>query len=374
MPRTHYPPAYLRYLKARLWNLGRPGFWGTAIFLSVVGLGTWEYWSNPDVLTRKLNKQVASQKPADSSLSAEERAIAADIDNLPVLFNDFKQGTVLVTANTHKGNTEAKKGKGLLDDVINKQKSDASDVKSNPSLGIVSSPAIQNVTNPFVLQAENLLRPKASNSKNQFLEVKSLTAASEQTAALKSSSNLGIGLTNQTNKEQNPVFISPLQAALNQSTNQKLSSFNGKVSTQTNPLGGVSNESTTLMLPTNTLSSQNYLPRTGLSAGTSYTSTGTNLPQNPYSNLNSGQVLPNVAPAIPISPAPTNIAPYSNQIPSQSVVTPINPVRGNSVQQPVQPPQSIYGNSIQQPNQLPQSNLSSRDQILRQYIGAGGQK
>ncbi|MBW4684816.1 MAG: hypothetical protein KME40_06865 [Komarekiella atlantica HA4396-MV6] len=392
MPRHHYPPAYLRYLKARLWNLGRPGFWGTAIFLSVTGLVAWEYSSNPELLTRKQTNQVTSQNPANSSLSAEDRAIAADIDNLPVLFNDFEQATLSVRANTSKENTDGKKSKGLLEDTINKQKS-AGDVKLNPSLGTVSTPPLQNMTNPFVVQTENLLRGRTSDSNNQFLGVKSLTAASEQTGAVQSSSSLGIGLTNQTNVDPNPAFISPLQAALNQSTqstNQKLSNFNGNASAQTNGLGQVSNESITPILPTNSLPpSQNSLPSTGLSSGTGYTSTNTNFPQNPYSNLNGTQVLPNVAPATSLSAPPTNIAPNSAQIPSQSVVTPINSVGGNSIQQPTQPSQSIYGNSIQQPTQpsqsiygnsiqqpiqQPRSNFSNRDQILRQYIGTGGQK
>ncbi len=359
----------------------------------MIGLVTWEYWSNPDFFTRKQNNQVFSQKPADSSLSAEERAIAADIDNLPVLFNDFEQATVSVTASTPKENTEIKKSKSLLEDAINKQKSADADAKLNPSLDIVNSTVPQNVTNPFVVQAENLLRAGTSDSNSQFLGLKSSTAAaSEQTRAVQTSSSLGIGLTNQTNKEQNPVFISPLQAALNQSTNQKLSSFNAITPTQTNALGQVSNGGATLMLPTNSLPNQNSLPSTGLSAGTGYTPTGTNLPQNIYSNLNGGQVLPNVAPATPVTPSvtsapPTNIAPYSNQIPGQNVVTPTNPfgASGNSIQQPTQLPQSIYGNSIQQPTQLPQSiygnsiqqpqsNFSNRQQILRQYIGGGGQR
>ncbi|MHC5722300.1 MAG: hypothetical protein ACYTX0_62380, partial [Nostoc sp.] len=89
------------------------------------------------------------------------------------------------------------------------------------------------------------------------------------------------------------------------------------------------------------------------------TSTGTNFPQNSYNNLNNGQVLPNVSPLTPpvTSLAPTNIAPYSSQSPSQGVVTPTNPVGyGNyGLQQPTQLPQS-YGNyGLQQPTQLPQS-------------------
>ncbi|WP_375466703.1 hypothetical protein, partial [uncultured Nostoc sp.] len=391
MPHRYYPPAYLRYLRARLWNLGRPRFWGTAIFLSVVGLVAWEYRSNPDIFVYKQKNEVVSQKPTDSSLSEENRAIAADIDNLPVLFNDFQQGTLSVTANTPKENTNGKKSKDLLGDVINTQKS-ASDTKLNPGLGVNggTSPAVEN---PFVVQTENLLRTGTVDTNNQFLGLKTSKAASEPTGGEQTSSSLdslGIGLTNQTNKNQNSLSITPLQAALNQSTNQKLSNLNGSA-IQTNALGRVSDPGVTLMPPINSLPSQNSLPSTGLTAGTGYTSTGTNLPQNPYSNLNkgqvlpsnglttgtgytstgtnlpqnpynnlnSGQVVPNVSPVTPpVTPlAPTNIAPYSSQSPSQGVVTPTNPVGyGNyGMQQPTQLPQS-YGNyGMQQPTQLPQS-------------------
>jgi len=388
MPHRHYPPAYLRYLKARLWNLGRPSFWGTAIFLSVVGLVTWEYWKNPDIFVYKQKNQVASQKSADSDLSEENRAIAADIDNLPVLFNDFEQATVSSTANTSK----EKKSKGLLEDVINKQKS-VNDTKLNSGLGIVNNEPNPTMKNPFVVQAENLLRTGGTSDNNsQFLGFKSLTGESEKTTGEQTSSSLGIGFTNQTNKNQNSVSISPLQAALNQSTNQKLSSFNG-TATQINPLGRVSDPGATLMPPINGLPSQNYLPSTGSyrSTGTNlpqnpysnlnngqvaptatgYTSTGTNLPQNPYSNLNNGQIAPSVAPLTPPVTliAPTNNAPYSSQSPS--AVTPTNPVGyGNyGLQQPNYLPQSNYGNSVlQQPTQ---SNSLYLRQIRDKYRNPG---
>ncbi|MBN3927264.1 MAG: hypothetical protein HWQ37_30120, partial [Nostoc sp. NMS4] len=235
MPHRHYPPAYLRYLKARLWNLGRPGFWVTAILLSVVGLGTWEYWSNPDIFAYKQKKPVVLQQSADSSLSEENKAIAADIDNLPVLFNDFEEASLSSTANAPEQKTEAKKGKSLLDDVINKQKS-ANNTKLNSGLGVNgdTSPAAKN---PFVQQTDNLLRTETVDSSNQFLGFKTLNTPSEATGGDQASSNLGIGFANQTNNNQNSPSISPLQAALNQSTNQKLSSFNGTTGTQTNALG-----------------------------------------------------------------------------------------------------------------------------------------
>ncbi|MBN3910088.1 MAG: hypothetical protein HWQ35_27170 [Nostoc sp. NMS1] len=390
MPNPHYPPAYLRYLRARLWNLGRPGFWVTAIFLSLVGLVTWEYWSNPDIFVYKQKNKVVSQTPTDSSLSAENRAIAADIDNLPVLFNDFEQATLSSTTNTPKEKTEVKNSKSLLEDAISKQKS-ATDAKLNPTLGVNSdtSPAVKN---PFVVQTENLLRTGTVDNSNQFVGLKTFNTASEPTEGEQTSSSLGIGFTNQTNKNQNSVSVTPLQAVLNQSTNQKLSSFNGATPTQTNALGRASEPGTTLMPPLNRLPSQNSLPSAGLTTGTDYTSTGknlqpnpynnlnngqvlpnnglntgtgyTNLQPNPYNNLNNGQVVPNVAPGtLPVtSGIPSNIAPYSSQIPSQSVVTPTNPMGyGNyGLQQPAQPPQSNYGNyGLQQPTQPPQANYGN---------------
>ncbi|MEH1785302.1 hypothetical protein [Nostoc sp.] len=396
MPNRDYPPAYLRYLRARLWNLGRPGFWGTAIFLSIVGLVTWEYWSNPDIFVYKQKNEVTSQKPVDSSLSEENRAIAADIDNLPVLFNDFEQASLSLTADTPKEKAKDNKGKGFLEDVIKKQNS-ASDTKLNPALGVNgdTSPAVQN---PFVLQTENLLRTGTVDGGNQFLGLKTLNAASEPTGGEQTSSSLDIGSTNQTNKNQNSLSISPLQAALSQSTNQKLSSFNGITPTQTNALGRVSDPATTLMPPINSLPNQNSLPTTGLTPGTVYTSTGTNLPQNPYSNLNNGQLMPNnglttgtnlpqspysnlnngqlvpnVAPVTPpvTSIAPSNIAPYSSQSQSQSVVTPTSPLGYSNygLQQPTQAAQSNYGNYVQQ--QPTQSNSLYLHQILNKYRSPG---
>ncbi|MDF5708428.1 MAG: hypothetical protein PUP90_12265 [Nostoc sp. S4] len=357
MRHRHYPPAYLRYLRARLWNLRRPGFWVTAIFLSGVGLVTWEYWSNPDIFVYKQKNQVASQKPTDSSLSEEDKAIAADIDNLPVLFNDFDRATLSTTANSPKEKTDEKKSKGLLDDLLNKQKS-VSDSKLKPDSGVVNSEPPPILKNPFITQTENLLRSGTVDSNSQFLGLKSLNGASE-TEGQQTSSSLGIGLTNQTNNNQNSVSINPLQAALNDSTNQK-SNSNGINATGSNTSGRVSDTGTRLTPSMNSLPTQNSLPTDGVNSGTGNTSTGTNLQPNPYSNLNSAQ-----APVTPPlnSVAPTNnTAPYSSQSPNQGVVAPTNPTGyGNyGLQQPTQVPQSTYGNyGLQQPTQVPQSNYGN---------------
>ncbi|WP_445634936.1 hypothetical protein NSTC745_06821 [Nostoc sp. DSM 114161] len=350
MPKRHYPPAYLRYLRARLWNLGRPGFWVTAIFLSVVGLVTWQYWSNPDIFVYKQKKQVASQNSAGSSLSNENKAIAADIDNLPVLFNDFDEAALPLTTNNSNENSDKKKSTGLLDELINKQKS-FSDNKSKYGLGTVNPEVPPPIKNPFIAQTENLLRTGIPDSNSEFLGLNPSLSNASETQNQQTSSGLGIELTNQTNKNQNSVSVSPLQAALNESTKQNLSGFNDINGNQPNALARVSDRQTTSVVPLNGLSSQ--IPTTGLNPGTSYTPTDINSQTNPYSTLNGVQPL--------VAPSVNSVAPYSSY-PNQTVVPPTNSTgyRNYGLQQPTQVPQSTYGNyGLQQPTQVPQSTYGN---------------
>ncbi|MBD0263951.1 MAG: hypothetical protein ICV78_14845, partial [Tolypothrix sp. Co-bin9] len=288
MSPRHYPPAYLRYLRARLWNLGRPAFWGTAIFLSVVGLGIREYWANPDFLTSwQKNNQVATQKPDNLSLSAEDRANLADIDNLPVLINDAQQSNLLVAPSTRKQKSQDKNSKSLLDDLISKQQEAAKNAKLNPG-GIVDNVPTSKVINPFVAQAESLLQAGTANTASQLFSVKSSDASSLQPGIAGSSSNLGIGSANQINNNQNSAPISALQAAINESTIQKPSTLNNTTYNQTNTIGR--------SLPTNDLPNQGFSTNTRLNTNpnapistTGYTQpTVTNQPQI-YTNFGGTQ-------------------------------------------------------------------------------------
>ncbi len=396
MPHRHYPPAYLRYVKARLWNLGKPSFWGTAIFLSVVGLVIREYWSNPDVFTYKQKNQVTSVQPQDSSLTAEDKAIAADIDNLPALYNDLEDINLPAITSTPPENSQAKKSKSFLQDVISKQQSSNS-VKSNSSLGTVNNASAPKEQNPFVSQAENLLRFGTLENGSQFSGVKSLNTSSEPTGAAETSSRLGIGLVTPTDKsENNNSLISPLQTPLNQSSNQSPSSFNGTNSTPPNILGQTFYQGRIQTSSANSSPSQTFMPTTALNGGTGYIQPTLPSPYNnlnngqvlpsqtfspptklnggtgyiqptlpsPYNNLNSNQTLPNqTQPPLGIPPVnsvtSTNLVPYSIQTPNPNVVTPQTPVA----------PSNSENFIWKQPTQLPQSNLSVPRQIPGQYTG-----
>ncbi len=410
MPSRYYPPASLRYLKARLWNLSRPGFWVTAIFLSAIGLVIKEYWTHPDFLTKGQIKQVASNE-SDNSLSKEDKAIAADIDNLPVLYNDAAQTSLPPTVITPKENTPANNSKSLLDALNSTGKTSASEAKSNSSVDAHSSSA-PNLENPFLTQAESLLHVGTSGTNSQLLGSNSSTSSTVQPGAITPSSivqpgvapsstiqpgvapssivqpgvaptypNSSLGSANQTNS-QSLAPISPSQPPFNQSTNQNQPSFNGLPTTiRQNSFVGQS-------LPTNNLPNQINPQTTGLSGyPINPGSTGTGYPQpaitNPYSTPNSysrddqaryvinqllnrytnpgsGQVLPSAVPSTPVVPPATNSAPtymtpyYYNQTPSQGVVSPSNPT-GTS--------------NYTTPGQVPQYNYSSPSQIPGQYTG-----
>lgn len=376
MPQRHYPPAYLRYLKARLWNLARPGFWGTAIFLSVVGLVIKEYWTYPDFLTNKQENQVA--KKSASSLTAEDRAIAADIDNLPLLFNDS-----VSTVPTTPQNNQAKNSRSILE-ALNSQNRNTTDTTKSDAKTV--DPAPNKVENPFLAQAENLLRFGTIQDSSKLLGVNTSTQTFSQQSVGQNS--LDLGLNYRPNVRQNSVPENPLQTALNQSTNQNSPSLNSATSTQVNSLGSS-------IQPTNSLSSQNITPNTptgnnGINSsypGLGYTRSGlTNQAQNV--NPNTGYIQPGIVNQLqpPISGVGYTIQQgQTNLLPPNNVtgVSNIQPVPVNQLQNPIpstgytQPsltnqPQNLTSTTgyVQQgQNYQPQSFYPNRyDRRLSNYV------
>jgi hypothetical protein len=396
MKNRRYPPAYLRYLKARLMNLGRPSFWGTAIFLSVVGLVIQEYWANPNLFGERRDNGVTASDPLTASLSAEDRAIAADIDNLPLLFGINEQ----LSLPTPTNNPPDDKSKNSLLDAASKQQS--TEQKSKPITNSLNTLATSENQNLFVSQTQNLLRFGATDN-NHLLGFKSLDSSAESTAANANSPVVGTGLVNQTNQIPNNNSPNSLTTVVNPTNNQNLSTINRATSSPINPLsnssyGGIiqtapSNispnqsfsPSTGLNSPTNLIqptgynnfnNSQSFSPSTGLNPSTNYiqpntpnlqpginnnlnvqplsSSTGLNarpgyIQPDSNNNLNNSQVSPNqVQVTTPvITRTSPIIGPYTIRNPSPGVMTNTTPLVPNS-----------YGNSIwQQPNQLPQPNV-----------------
>lgn len=366
MPQRHYPPAYLRYFKARLWNLARPAFWGTAIFLSVVGLVIKEYWVQPDLTNRQEN-QVDAKKPANSSLTPEDKAIAADIDNLPLLVNDSVPANLPTVKNPNQN--QANKNKTLLERLNSQNQASASNNKSNPEDKSSNSASTNKIENPFLAQAETLLKFSNLQDASQ--------PTSSQSGAGQTSLGLGIGLINETGVRQNPVQESPLQTALNKSTSQNQISQVNTTSTQVKPFNSLTS-------PISSTSVQNLNPSNGLIGGGSnspypglgytqppltnqqqnsiYGTTGYTQPTiNQPSNLNYGSGY--TQPGIVTQPQNINLGTgYTQQ--GQTGLLPPNPISGTNYTQPL--PVNQLQNTIpstgyvqpgltnqQQTNQLP---------------------
>ncbi|HIK06480.1 MAG TPA: hypothetical protein IGS40_17475 [Trichormus sp. M33_DOE_039] len=412
MPNRRYPPAYLRYLKARLMNLGRPSFWGTAIFLSVVGLLIHEYWANPDIFGARNNSGVNSSDPLGASLSAEDRAIAADIDNLPLLLNT-NEPLILPTP---LNNSQDDKNKNSSPDTTSKQKS--TDQKSQPIPNNFDPLATSQNQNIFVSQSENLLRFGATDNK-QLLGFTSSNSVTESTAAIPSSARTGTGLVNPTNDALNTNSVNNLSTAVNSTNTQNTSSLNGANSSAITPISSDSYGRTAPIMtspnqtfspsiginsPTNYLRSngynnfnnpqQSFSPSTRINSPTNYLQPNTINPQpGVYNNLSGQPVLPgaelNARPGY-IQPTTTNIQPGSytnfnnnqvvpNQVPATTtVITGTSPIIGPYTIRNPRPSAVInttplvpsnYGNSIwQQPNQIPQSNFPYTRQTQGQYV------
>jgi hypothetical protein len=402
MSRRHHPPAQLRYLKARLWNLARPGFWGTAIFLSVVGLVIKEYWTHPEFFTQWQRNQAANQS-TNSYISQEDRSIAADIDNLPVLYNtDSDQKTSLATTPDPKQETQAKNSKGLLEALNSKNPKSASDAQTQASVKENDSVPAQKLENPFVAQAENLLQlPKIQTGSTH--QVNTLTPSFNQQNPF----DLATQLAEKTRPNQNLTSQSALQTAIDQSKSQNQPNLNSTTSTQINPFKpsqlSPDNAGAQNLVPstgssrntTNPLTTGTNTPQSGQIAGTNYTQSGfQNIPQNRISGTSYPQQgLNNLFPQNPTSipgytqPGVTNFPQntisgtsypqqgLNNLFPQNPIPVPGYPQQGitNQLQTPIsrtsypQPQPGLVG-IPQTPSAVPNRSLMIYNRMMRDRL------
>jgi hypothetical protein len=376
MSHRRYPPAYFRYLKARLWNLARPGFWGTAIFLSVVGLVIKEYWARPDFLTQRNNSQIANDtsQPANSSLTPEDKAIAADIDNLPLLVQESGSDNLPLGGSNSNQNDRVKKETSLLEELINTNETEKNDTQSKSDDANPPS-TTQKLENPFLTQADKLLQLN-SQSSSQFPGNNTSTQGFSQQGVAQTSLNFGAELGSGVNSAQNTLSQSPLQTALDRAVSPNQSIFTGTASTPTNSVAtsgtspnNISNQtmtptskeiggglSTPLFTGTGSLQPRaaDLLPQTSISAS-GHTQPGqiNQLPQNSISTPGYTQ------------PGQTNLLPsqypiFSTEVQSGQVNSqPQTPIAGTNYVQPGQ--SNLLQNSVSntqpgQINQLPQNS------------------
>ena len=399
-PLHPHPPASLRYLKARLWNLARPSFWGTAIFLSVIGLVIRQYWTNPSFFFMVRTQNPENTKPLESFLSEEEKAIAADIDNLPVLFYDSRQQNLSATVSKPKKKTQVDQEQVSLENLV-KQRNNLQNQDGFYSGTTKQQSFSPKIENPFLQQANKLLELNNFGSSKQFLQINPANKTSSGSLISTSFLNSGILNSTQSNSLQNPTPTNALQKALNQleSKNQQQQQTLSQSSLQNNiaspivpskesanfnpninnpglpintstPISAIGQLQSPYNNPTPPPRFVNNYDRLNIQTNTQInTQTNIrNLPPNSYNTYVSAPQPVNVNPTrqlnAPVSSGVTNNITSNNskfhslQTPRQTVITPNNSVVPNNYNPNLQPyyqqPTTVTNYNYSTPGQVPQ--------------------
>lgn len=219
-------PTSIRYLIARLRYWMQPAVWAPLAVLCAGGVFIWEVSVHPERLSIDDEDVAALNSPTSTAgLSAEDSAIAAEIDTVPVLVNQFNR------SNSEFGglNSSVVKGKGLFEEIRDRGssiRSASSAPRQTTSRTILTEPSL---ANPDIGATNN--NPQNSSPQN------SSSQSSNPTAALNPSSDSGLVSGSQTiapesggtatttlspdpvasnsdKQNENPQPLSPLQAAM----------------------------------------------------------------------------------------------------------------------------------------------------------------
>ncbi len=380
MSRFRYRSPRLRYLRARLSIFTRPSFLAALVFLSCLGFVVKEYWTNPDFLKFAQNQEAPSQtsSSSDFSLSDEDRAIAADIDNLSVLDFDKQQANIPITTNINDGKKIKQQNEAQLNKILDlaQKNQKANEIKPNTTQSQTTNTPSTPQQNPFLNQAKDLLKFKFDTA-NINGNVDSLSPFSTDSQTPQNSFNLGV------NKSQSANPESALQKAINDSNKnnqiQEKSAENNSTDKKTFgqlPQDGQKAPSSDSLTNQNLRQSQtDSLVNTNL-----FNQPLNNPSQNPYGNFNNTQVPGNNYTQPGLNNQSQN--PYgnfnNNQFPANNYTQPglnnqsQNPygnfnntqVPGNNYTQPGlnNQSQNPYGNFNNNPQQNPYSNFN-RNQV-----------
>lgn len=381
MPIRPQVPASVRYyLRARLRPFTRPAFWGSLSVLSLIGLFAWEAWQHPEWLF----KDPEDTTPiADTTLSNEDSAVAADIDNLQLLMKELDDADVSAAPLKLGQQPETQ---SLLDDLLRNQAAEAAKIADNAQ---ATEPANLPLTAYDPLGVET-----QAQSNNRSFYDGGVSPRSKQVPAR----TWGVGGTNLANSTlQSPTAtqVSPLQAALDRLGSNNSSSTSAPNQTQINTPASNTNSLGQTTQPTGLLPGQvsqsvnsgySTLPGQGVQPTSPYAGTSN------YSNMPAQVVQPGSPypgyPGYGVAPAtsnPVNSYTYLNQpapVPGVPAVQPVVPqvapvTQGNygvpvyQNQAPVNAVPNNFGATQVQPSQLTPSPFSVPRQIPGRYIGGG---
>ncbi|MBD1830219.1 hypothetical protein NDI47_04605 [Microcoleus vaginatus GB1-A2] len=213
-------PTSVRYLIARLRHWSQPAVWAPLAVLCAGGLFIWEVSVNPERLRIDGEEEAASNNPASlPGLSAEDSAIAAEIDSLPVLANQFNR------SNSEFGllNSSVVKSQGLFEEIrarglrITQPSSAPNQVASSRFLPLpnVANPAVgaanNNPQNSSLPSSNATSALSLSGSGGSISGIKTIGESGGTATATLSQPSSG---TNSGQQNENSLPLSPLQAAM----------------------------------------------------------------------------------------------------------------------------------------------------------------
>lgn len=371
MSRSRYGSLRLRYLKARLSIFTRPSFLAGLFFLSAVGFVVKEYWTNPEFLkvSEFQESPLTSSSNSESSLSDEDRAIAADIGNLSILDFDKKQASISANTNTNINTKNQQQNQSQLNKVLElgKKNQEANAIKVNKIQAASSSTPSTSQSNPFLQQAKSLLKFDF-NTIQQNSNLNNLSPFSNNLPTTQSSFSLGIN-NSFLNPSRNSNSESALQKAINQSSEEAQIQENSTGNTATEKNNSGQSNQTANTSPTNTRLLQSQTD--SLVNTTIFNQPLNTQPQNTYSGFNNNQTTTNNFSQPGLNNQLQNQNPYNNfnnnQIPTNNLAQPglNNPSQNqngnfNNTQRPgnnfTQP--NLYNNLNREPQQNPYSNFN----------------
>ncbi|PSB52654.1 hypothetical protein C7B67_06345 [filamentous cyanobacterium Phorm 6] len=420
-------PTSVRYLIARLRHWAQPAVWAPLTVLCAGGVFIWEVTVHPEKLSID-GEEVATSNNPDSlpGLSAEDTAIAAEIDSSPALVNQFNRSNY----EQNFLNSSVVKDQGLFDEI--RARSSGTRQPSSAPKQVASNRflPLPNLANPVVSGANN----NPENSSLPSSDTSSATSLSGDSGLNSGTKTIGeYGSTatatssqpsnsaNSAKQNENPLPLSPLQAAMKkyvapntsatataQKTDSSAKLVDRPASTQppansanlfptaataqgrANP-ANVPAALPSLLAPTNTIinESQQFL-NPAATAPEAFSGLNSRvpslpeinarpatvaLPKNPYqTNLSGSGLTPEAASgAIPVvAPTPIQLlpnvgqSPFDNGIGGSRIISPqLSP---NSANFQFQPAQSNQLNLPGQPNfgAVPQNNNNQGQQIQPQ--------
>ncbi|MFW6358491.1 MAG: hypothetical protein ACOC0N_04665, partial [Chroococcales cyanobacterium] len=218
-PKLQRPPT-LRYLKAKFIPFTNPLFWSSLGFLSIFAFSVWQYWHHPEWIDGQMDhtdiaisslSDESQEMLANSDISIEELAAAAEIDSLPLLLNDFKFKEVK-PASLPEPPESQDTSENLFDSVLQAETENTAQESTQQTRqdGLSINPFGN--TGLFVNVKAEESQPSASNNTNNTM------------SAMANSNSLNALITTPSQTQ----LLSPLQIALNQ-----LNSANSRPETAT---------------------------------------------------------------------------------------------------------------------------------------------